>query len=126
FFAAALLIPWLAVPLAASEAQWIWATGAENGSIPEGESCFFRKVINLRVEAIGQIEIAADDTYELFVNGKPVGSGKSSRGLDEYNITEHLIVGRNLVAVRARNTAGNTAAIAARVSVRPKAGGQYY
>ena len=126
FLFAALLIPWLAVPLAASEAQWIWATAAENGSIPEGESCYFRKVINLRVEAIGQIEIAADDSYELFVNGNPVGSGKSSRGLDEYNITEHLVVGRNLVAVRARNTSGNTAAIAARVSVRPKAGGQYY
>ena len=75
FLVAALLIPWFALPLAASEAQWIWATAAENESIPEGESCFFRKVINLRVEAIGQIEIAADDSYELFVNGKPVGSG---------------------------------------------------
>ncbi len=116
----------LGTQVLADEAQWIWATAADADAIPEGESCYFRKLINLRVEAIGQVEIAADDTYELYVNGNQVGSGKSSRNLDEYNISEHLVVGRNMIAVRARNTSGNTAALAARVSVRPKTGGQYY
>jgi len=110
----------------AGEAQWIWATGAENGSIAEGETCFFRKLINLRIEATGKIEIAADDTYELFVNGVKVGSGQSSRNLDEYDITPHLVVGRNMVAVRAKNASGKTAAVAARVSVRPKTGGEWF
>jgi len=110
----------------AGEAQWIWNTGSENGSIAEGETCYFRKLVNLRVEAEGKIEIAADDTYVLFVNGKEVGTGQSSRNLNEYDITQHLVAGRNIVAVQAKNTSGNTAAIAARVSVRPVSGGQWF
>lgn len=128
-----LLIAWVTICLAstvtiasAGEAQWIWATGSENGSVAEGETCFFRKLINLRVEATGKIEITADDNYELFVNGKRIGGGRSVRAVDEYDISEHLVVGRNIVAVRARNTSGTTAAMAARVSIRPKSGGQWF
>ena len=51
----------------ADEAQWIWANGSSlEKSIPEGETCLFRKPINLRVQAEGTIEIAADDRFELF------------------------------------------------------------
>jgi len=108
------------------DAQWIWANKSRSGSIAEGETCHFRKLINLRVAAEGKIEIAADDTYVLFVNGKQVGSGQSSRNLDEYDITRHLVIGRNIVAVEAKNTSGNTAAVAARVSIRPTSGGQWF
>lgn len=110
----------------ADEAQWIWATGAERDAVPVGETAFFRKLINLRVEAVGEIEIAADDTYELYVNGKQIGSGRSSRNLDAYDITEHLVIGRNVVAVRARNVSGNTAALAARIGIRPRSGGPWF
>ena len=34
----------------ADEAQWIWSSGSNlSTSIPEGETCLFRKTINLRV-----------------------------------------------------------------------------
>ncbi len=118
----------LAQPRAATadEAQWIWGAGAESGSIAEGSTVYFRKPINLRVDAVGKVEIAADDVYELFVNGRRVGAGKSSRNLDEYDISQFLVIGRNLVAVRARNQTGGTAALAARVSIRPKGDAQWY
>lgn len=109
----------------AEEAQWIWATGAETDSVPEGETAFFRKLINLRVEAQGQIEIAADDVYDLYINGRPIGSGKSSKNLDTYDISEHLVVGRNIVAVRAKNVSGNHAALVARIGIRPRSGGTW-
>ncbi len=106
--------------LEAEEAQWIWATGSSvNQPIAEGATCLFRKPINLRVQAEGRIEIAADDRYELFVNGHLVGSGSSARQMSQFDITDFLEVGRNVVAVRVINTHGPTAALAARVAVRP-------
>ena len=105
----------------ADEAQWIWhGDGDVNTPVPEGETCLFRKPINLRVEAVGRVEIAADDQYELFVNGTSVGSGSSSRQMEEYDISDYLEIGRNVVAVRVVNTHGKTAALAARVSIRPR------
>lgn len=111
----------------ADEAQWIWNSGASlQTPIPEGEACFFRKPINLRMAAEGRIEIAADDRYELFVNGKRVGSGSSSRQMQEYDITDYLETGRNVVGVRVVNTHGDTAALAARVSIRPNNQDKWY
>ncbi len=104
----------------ADEAQWIWASGnTPQTPIREGETCLFRKPINLRVAAVGRIEIAADDQYELFLNGKRIGTGSSSRQMQEFDITDYLEIGRNVVAVRVVNTFGNTAALAARVSIKP-------
>lgn len=122
----ALISAILAATSAADEAEWIWVNGSERGAIPSGQTAYFRKLINMRVEGSGIVEIAADDTYELFVNGKSVGSGRSSRQLDEYDISEHLLVGRNIVAVRAQNTSGDTAAIVARVAIQPKSGSKWY
>ncbi|TWT82236.1 cryptic beta-D-galactosidase subunit alpha [Planctomycetes bacterium CA13] len=111
----------------ADEAQWIWATGASlDTPVQAGASCFFRKTINLKIRAEGHIEIAADDEYELYVNGRRVGSGKSSRQMDEYNITDYLEVGRNIVAVRVNNTHGDKSALAARVAVLPEGSEQWY
>ncbi len=87
--------------------------------IPEGETCLFRKPINLRVQAEGTIEIAADDRFELFINGTRIGTGNSSRQMREIDITDHLEIGRNVIGVRVVNTHGKTAALAARVSIRP-------
>ena len=108
--------------LFASEAQWIWANGNASDNIATGEVCYFRRPINLRVEVVGKVEITADDEYELYVNGRKVGNGQSTRNVDEYDITNFLTVGRNVVAVRVANRIGTTAALAARVNVQPKKG----
>lgn len=116
-----------ASPARADEAQWIWAdTTSPDRPIPEGQSCLFRKPINLRVAARGSIEIAADDRYELFVNGNRIGGGQSARQMQQYDISEQLEVGRNVIAVRATNTHGETAALAARVSIRPENEDKWY
>lgn len=113
--------------LHAEEAEWIWANGSSlEQPVAEGEICLFRKPINLRVEAEGRIEIAADDRFELFVNGKLLGTGNSARQLKQFDITDYLEIGRNVVAVRVLNTHGSTAALAARVSVRPLQGDKWF
>ena len=105
----------------AEEAQWIWNHGIDiQTEIATGETCYFREPINLKIRSIGRVEIAADDQFELFVNGKPVGKGQSSRELQQFDISEQLEVGRNVIAVKVVNTHGTTAALAARVSIKPE------
>lgn len=110
----------------AAEAQWIWDRGTAKNEVPTGTSGYFRKTINLRTEAIGEVTIAADDVFELFVNGRRVGSGRSARKLTEYDISELLVRGRNVIAVKVDNTHGTTAALAARISIRPEGASQWY
>ena len=126
--AAALLAVCTMTPSAqADEARWIWATGsAKAKAVEPGQTCYFRKPLNLRVAAAGKIEIAADDNYELFVNGKSVGRGGSPRQVDEYDISDYLQTGRNVVAVSVVNTHGTTAALAARVSIKPANKDKWY
>ncbi len=117
-----LVVALLFLPVIASaeEAQWIWAAGTSaSDPIPVGQHCFFRKTINLRVAAEVRIEIAADDEYELFVNGQRIGSGNSPRTVDQYDAGGAFQIGRNIVAVKVVNRGGDTAALAARVAVKP-------
>lgn len=110
----------------AEEAEWIWLSGVPKESVSAGASGYFRKPINLRAASEGKVTIAADDVYELFVNGRRVGSGRSSRKMDEYDISPFLTVGRNVVAVKVDNTRGSTAALAARVDVKPTGSPKWY
>ncbi len=110
----------LLAPAYAQEAQWIWAPGIAKDQIPPNAACQFRKAFNLNTDGIGRIEIAADDVYQLYVNGRLIGSGKSSRQWNTYDISQFLVRGRNVVAVRVQNGGGNTAALAARVLIRPQ------
>jgi len=105
----------------AEEAQWIWSAKHRKDAVPH-TSCHFRKSFRIRSVEAANITIAADDNYELFINGRSVGKGSSSRQLDKYDITRRLSRGNNLVAVKVTNRAGKTAGLAARVMVKERAG----
>lgn len=113
-------------PAVGAEAQWIWLADVDKENVQAGTTGYFRKPINLRQQATGKVVIAADDHYELFVNGRKVGEGNSSRKLDQYDVSKFLIVGRNVVAVKVDNLRGNTAALVARVEVRPSGADRWY
>ncbi len=111
----------------AEEANWIWAAGSNlERPVTPGQACWFRKPINIRVASEGRIEITADDNYELYINGNLVGRGGSPSVVDEYDVSKHFQIGRNLVAVKVVNTHGETAALAARVAVKPNTGDKWY
>ncbi len=101
------------------EAEWIWHPNWEQKSIPK-IATFYRKMFKVDEVEEGQIIIAADDKYEVFINNRKVGSGSGTDTLDRYSTTKFLKKGNNLIAVRAENTDGSTAAIAARVQVKEK------
>jgi putative heme-binding domain-containing protein len=105
------------------EAQWIWTPPRERPS-PQGVS-FFRKTFTVREPVDGVVEIACDNRYELFVNGRRIGAGSNWRVLDRHDIRRNLVSGRNVVAVRGeKQDARSRAGLVARVIVRG-AGGTY-
>ena len=106
----------------ADEAQWIWSPRHTKREVPQ-VACYFRKVFDAQTPVRVQATIGADDEYELYVNGRKVGSGGATRELDEYNITRYVDRGRNVIAVKVVNQTGPTAALVARVSLREKEGG---
>ena len=101
------------------EAKWIWTSvDAANAASP-GSAAFFRKPVNLKVSATSEIQITADDRFELFINGQSVGTGRGDR-MATFDTTRLMRVGRNVIAVRVDNVDGATAGLAARVSVKPQ------
>lgn len=108
----------LAGQAAAQEARWIWAPDQAKNAVPTGEACHFRKTINIRAPEGGQISIKADDQYELYVNGRRVGAGEAVRKLDEYDISKQLVRGVNIIAIKVINKAGDSAALAARITIK--------
>ncbi|MCA9105869.1 MAG: hypothetical protein KDA83_10610, partial [Planctomycetales bacterium] len=105
----------------AQEAQWIWAPGPEKDDIDTG-SCYFRRTFSLERPEQGEITIAADDHYELYLNGRRIGQGTASRRLDRYDISSLLDRGKNVLAVKVENVQGNTAALVARVRIKEQNG----
>jgi hypothetical protein len=49
-----------------------------------------------------------------------IGAGEATKKLDEYDITRYLMRGANLVAIKVQNRSGNTAALAARVTIKDR------
>lgn len=102
---------------AAPEAQWVWTPEHKKDEVPTG-TVYFRKSLQLRAPTAGQVTITADDAFELYVNGRRVGSGEQAKNLFEYDVTRFLERGKNTIAVKVTNRSGNTAAMVARVLIQ--------
>ncbi|NOZ38684.1 MAG: c-type cytochrome [Planctomycetes bacterium] len=111
----------LALPAVAQEPQWIWSSAHQKNNVPAGD-CFFRKSFDLKAPEMGEIQITADNRFELFVNDQPVGRGEDWRQLQVYDISKHLRKGRNCVAVKVTNTDVGSAGLVARVLIKENGG----
>ncbi len=107
----------------AQEAQWIWSPAVHDSSAPGGV-CYFRRIFDMTQPESGEVQITADQSYELFVNGRSIGSGKDWHVMNSYDITKYLIAGRNAVAIKATKSNSGPAGVAARVVVK-SVGGTY-
>src|SRR5690349_16465815 len=84
------------------EAQWIWSPDHEKNDIPRG-SCYFRKTFDMRMPEQGQVIVACDDKYELYVNGRFIASGEGWKKLNRHDILDYLGRGGNVVAIKVSN-----------------------
>ncbi len=104
------------------EAQWIWSPKHKVDEVPQ-TSCYYRRAFMLEDPESGQMELAADDDFELYINGRSVSKDSSSRKLKQIDISKFLTKGRNVISMRVINSNGPTGALAARVFVKEKEGG---
>lgn len=86
--------------------DWIWAEDAAGPHC----TCYLRRRFTLpadRVIAAAWMKVTADDAFELFVNGRTVGKGKSWQRVQVYDVRAELTCGENVIAIEAGNAEGN-------------------
>ena len=105
------------------DAQWIWSPAHAKNEVPVGD-CYFRKSFKLGSPELGEVQITADNDFQLFVNGQPVGQGADWRQLEVYDISKQLQKGVNTIAVQVTNIDEGSAGLVARVLIK-EAGGTF-
>jgi len=96
------------------QAEWIWAPPEAK----ENETVFLRHAFDLPGKpSRASVDLAADNYWTLYVNGKEVQSGEGWAAATRVPIKGFLHEGRNVLAVRARNAAGPAGALV-RVTAR--------
>lgn len=88
-------------PTAKTEREWIWHADSQSES-RKGEA-YFRRVMELPDIEKAFIEFEADDSCEVFVNGKRVGTSKAARTIERVDISTAVRAGKNIIAIRATN-----------------------
>ena len=101
-------------------ASWVWAPGVE----APGEPVAFYAVGDFELDAVepARIAIAADEGYELHVNGRPAGVGvyRPGTAIDRYRIDDLLRAGNNRLTVRLQSLVGLGGLLATVTSVEPE------
>jgi hypothetical protein len=87
-------------------AKWIWhPEGNPAASAPAGKR-YFRRIVSLgaeeRVKA-ARLSITADNSFELWVNGRRAGSGNNFHHAFDFDVAASLRPGENIIAVAAEN-----------------------
>ena len=96
-------------PLESWRAKWIWAAAtAGKDNVP----AYLRKTFDLPVApatvTAARAQVTADDTYQLFVNGKEVSTSTDTDGWrtpEMIDLRPYLVPGRNVIAALARDVA---------------------
>ncbi len=89
-----------------AKAKWIWNDREASKAAAPGK-LYFRKTFDLKNAPGGKATalVAADNTFELFVNGKSVAKGEDAFNKPvAIDVLPYLVAGKNVVAAIAENT----------------------
>ena len=100
----------------ASTPQWIWG-GAKTSDGFRAGACYFRRTFDVDAPKSGRLEIAADDTFEVFVNGHRVGRGEQWKHLTSFDVSDVVLSGKNTVAIKAVNQEGGPAGLVVKLDL---------
>ena len=98
-------------PKSAAEPQWVWFNEGDPTADAPAETRYFRRVFTVDQAAdrpidAAELEITADNAYTVWLNGAEVGKGADWKVVDHFDVKEHLLHGKNVLAVEARNDGG--------------------
>jgi alpha-L-rhamnosidase len=89
-----------------TKAKWIWYPEADtSGGAPVGTR-FFRTEFVLpegRQLVAAPCAVTADNSFKMFLNGRRIRNGNNFKQAVEADVKEHLLPGRNVLAVEAKN-----------------------
>ena len=107
-----------------SFAQTIYQIWSPRSSSTAGQSatneCFFRKKFTLIQPELAQVQLAATDEYELYLNGRLVKKGDSYNNQQYLDVSEYLEPGVNLIAARIRQLKPGDPAFALKFRTKEK------
>ncbi|MCW1886060.1 glycosyl hydrolase [Luteolibacter flavescens] len=111
-------------PLAS--ARWIWHPedgSAALTSVPAAIR-YFRVSFEATPGSLGSatVDLTADDSYTVSVNGTPVGQDGVWTSIEKYSILTHLRAGTNTVTVAVNNAAASPAGLIASVVLKNASG----
>ena len=95
----------------------IWSPRYDGETVAQGK-CFFRKKFTLINPDQAMIQIVAQDSFELFINGQSVMTGNSEGKIFETEVSSFLKPGINLVAIRAENYDEEAPGLACKLRVK--------
>ena len=91
-------------PSPLADCNWIWHPGVNLGHSVTANYCWFRKSFHLapdrRIRDV-QATFRTSEFFELYVNGRWVGSGKEEQNPSTFDLTTYLIPGKNVLAIAA-------------------------
>jgi putative heme-binding domain-containing protein len=98
-------------------ARWVWDQADGNSTAQTDEPRYLRRTFDLSAKpAKAELWITADNEYTAYVNGQKVGHGTEWSKVDRYDVAKHLAIGKNVLAIVAKNH-GGPAGIIARLHV---------
>lgn len=94
-------------------ASWVWDQPDGNQVGQNNEPRYLRRTFQLASEPRkGKLWISADNHYIVYINGHKVGEDREWSTVEEYDVTKHLVRGKNVLAIQARNEGGPAGVIA--------------
>jgi alpha-L-rhamnosidase len=88
-------------------ASWIWNPGGTPTIGAPIGTCYFRRTVELpagRRVRKAVFFATADDSFAAYLNGHPVGNGRSWADMHKFDVTTRLRPGTNMLAVAATNS----------------------
>jgi putative heme-binding domain-containing protein len=103
--------------------HWIWFNEGDPTKEAPAGTRYFRKEFEInrpvqRPVDEGTLAITADDEFTVWINGVKVGHGSDPKRVFQFDITPHLVHGKNVLAVQAKNI-GGPAGLLVRISYVP-------
>jgi uncharacterized protein YjdB len=102
-------------------ANWIWRRNGANFSEASAGTEYFRKSFTTNAQksvSSVYIGVSADDAYELYLNGEPVGTGNSWYTGTLYDVTSRIdSAGANVIAASATNALRGYAGLLVKVEI---------